>query len=84
MSVPIQLILSAGGWAGCAVSIYFNARQHYRPKHQKQDARQEKTEHQRKSKKRGTSNAEENRLLPSSTSVGWIRGVQAWALLYAR
>jgi hypothetical protein len=36
MSVPIPLIVSAGGWAGCAVSVYFNARQHYRLKRQEE------------------------------------------------
>jgi hypothetical protein len=48
MSVPIQLIVSAGGWAGCAVSIYFNVRQHYRLKRQQEDVRQEKAEHERR------------------------------------
>jgi len=49
MSVLIPLIVSAGGWAGCAISIYFNVRQHYRIKHreeglkrQEEDVRQEK------------------------------------------
>ena len=44
MSVPIPMIVSAGGWAGCAVSIYFNVRQHYRLKRQEKDVRQEKVE----------------------------------------
>jgi hypothetical protein len=48
MSVPIQLIVSAGGWAGCAVSIYFNVRQHYRLKRQSEEVRQEKVERERK------------------------------------
>jgi hypothetical protein len=44
MSIPILLIVSAGGWAGCAVSIYFNLRQHHRLKRQEDDVRQEKVE----------------------------------------
>jgi hypothetical protein len=55
MSVPIPLIVSAGGWAGCAVSIYFNVRQHYRLKRQdegfkrqEEEVRQEKVEHEHK------------------------------------
>jgi hypothetical protein len=62
MSVPIPLIVSAGGWAGCAVSIYFNVRQHYRLKRQEEglkrqeeglkrqeeDVRQEKVEREGK------------------------------------
>ena len=32
----IPLIVSAGGWAGCAVSIYYNVRQRYRIKHQEE------------------------------------------------
>jgi hypothetical protein len=55
MSVPIPLIVSAGGWAGCAVSIYFNLRQHYRLKRQEEglkrqeeDVRREKVEREHK------------------------------------
>jgi hypothetical protein len=35
----LQLIVSAGGWAGCAVSIYFNVRQHRRLKRKEEEAR---------------------------------------------
>jgi hypothetical protein len=55
MSVPILLIVGAGGWPGCAVSIYFNLRQHYRIKHQEEglkrqeeNVRQEKVEREHK------------------------------------
>src|ERR1700686_4799126 len=55
MSVPIPMIVSAGGWAGCAISIYFNVRQHSRRKrqeeglkHQEEDVRQEKVEREHK------------------------------------
>jgi hypothetical protein len=44
----IPLIVSAGGWAGCVVSIYFNVRQHYRHKRQEEDVRQEKVEREHK------------------------------------
>jgi hypothetical protein len=51
----IPLIVSAGGWAGCAVSIYFNVRQHYRIKlqeeglkRQEENVRQEKVEREHK------------------------------------
>jgi hypothetical protein len=51
MSVPIPLIVSAGGWAGCAVSVYFNLRQHYRLKRQEEGVRHEKVEREHKEHK---------------------------------